>query len=252
MKRDRAYRWVVSAFAGLFRLLGVRISVHGAEHLPARGPAVLATNHISFLDFAFVGYAARERGRLVRFMAKKSLFETPGVGHLLRAMGHVPVDRWSGAGAYRQARRRLGQGEILGVFPEATISRSFRVKRLKAGAAALSSRSGAPIVPCILWGAHRIATVDRRPSLRRGVAVTILLGEPIVPREGEDVDVLTARLRSALETMLDEAIDAYPDQPRDDADRWWLPHDRGGTAPDVETGNRLDREALRRIGAPSD
>ncbi|WP_375000696.1 lysophospholipid acyltransferase family protein [Aeromicrobium sp. CTD01-1L150] len=252
MRRSRVYELVVVVLTGLFRLLGTRITVLGAGHLPTRGGAVIASNHISYLDFALVGHAARAQDRQVRFMAKKSLFERPVTGGLLRAMGHLPVDRWSGAGAYRQARRALGGGEIVGVFPEATISRSWRIKKLKPGAAALSLNGDLPLVPCILWGTHRLATVDRRPSLRRGVAVTIILGEPLLPRPDEGVPELTTRLRETMERMLDEAIDTYPDAPRDDADRWWVPHDRGGSAPDVETGAALDREALRRIGAPSD
>lgn len=252
MKGDIAYRTVVRCFAVVFRLLGLRITVHGEHHLPHTGGAVVAINHTSYLDFALVGYAARERGRLVRFMSKASVFELPVVGRLMRAMRHVPVDRHSGASAFRQARRALGAGELMGVFPEATISRSFRIKRLKPGAAALAQAADVPLVPCVLWGGHRVATVDRRPSLRRGVAVTVLLGDPIVPTPEDSAVTLTARLRTAMERLLDEAVDSYPDQPRDDADLWWVPADRGGTAPDVATGDALDREALRRVGAPTD
>ena len=62
------------------------------------------------------------------------------------------------------------------------------------------------------------------------------------------MDDLSARLHTAMTTLLDDAIDTYPARPLDDADRWWLPHDRGGSAPDVETAARLDREAVARIG----
>ncbi|MGJ9411651.1 lysophospholipid acyltransferase family protein [Aeromicrobium sp. CF4.19] len=252
MRSDRTYRVVVRIIGGIFRVLGVRFTVRGGEHLPRTGGAVVASNHISFIDFTVVGYAARDRGRLVRFMSKTSVFEVPVVGRLMRAMGHIPVDRWTGASAYRRARRLLAHGEVVGVFPEATISRSWRVKRLKPGAAGLALSRDVPLVPCVLWGAHRILTVDGRRSLRRGIPVTVLLGEPLVPRADETADELTDRLHEAMSTLLAEAVDAYPDVPRDDADRWWVPHDRGGTAPDVETAAALDREALRRIGAPGD
>jgi 1-acyl-sn-glycerol-3-phosphate acyltransferase len=250
--RDRTYRVAIRLFATLFRLLGLRIAVRGAEHLPTSGPAVLACNHTGFLDFTFVGYAARERGRLVRFMSKVSVFDSRVSGPLMRAMRHIPVDRWTGAGAYRQARRALEAGEVVGVFPEATISRSFLVKRLKPGAAGLAISRCAPLVPVAVWGSHRIATVDGRRSLRRGKAVTILLGEPLQPADDETITELTGRLHAALTALVDEAIDVYPDTPRDDADRWWLPHDRGGTAPSPEVAAALDQAALERINQPVD
>ena len=251
-RRDLTYRVANRLGALLLRAWGVRIDVRGAEHLPATGPAVVATNHTGFLDFVLVGYAARERGRLVRFLSKTSVFAVPVVGRLMRAMGHVPVDRWTGSGAYRRARRLVEAGEVVGLFPEATISRSFRVKPLRPGAAGVALTRDVPLVPCVLWGSHRLLTVDGRRTLRRGVAVTIVVGEPVEKRPDDTPATLTVRLRERLVAMLDEAVDTYPDAPRDDADRWWLPHDRGGSAPDVETGAALDRAALDRIGAPSD
>ncbi len=249
---DRTYRIVVRLVAGVFRLLGLRISVRGAEHLPTTGPAVLACNHTGFLDFTFVGYAARERGRLVRFMSKLSVFQNRWSGRVMRAMRHVPVDRWSGAVAYRQARRLLDQGEIVGVFPEATISRSWLIKGLKPGAAGLAISRSAPLVPVVVWGSHRVMTVDGHRGLRRGKAISIAVGEPLRPADGETIAELTGRLRVAMSGLLDEEIEAYPDAPRTEADRWWLPHDRGGTAPDPETAAALDRAALQRINQPVD
>jgi 1-acyl-sn-glycerol-3-phosphate acyltransferase len=247
---DRTYRVVVRLIAGFFRLLGLRITVHGEEHLPATGPAVVASNHTGFLDFTFIGYAARERGRLVRFMSKLSTFESPFSGWLMRAMRHVPVDRWSGAMAYRQARRLLDEGEIVGVFPEATISRSWLVKGLKPGAAGLAISRSAPLVPAVVWGSHRVMTVDGHRSLRRGKAITILLGEPLRPAAGETIAGLTERLHIAMTTLLNQAIAGYPDMPRSADDRWWLPHDRGGTAPPPDVAAALDRAALARINQP--
>jgi len=249
---DRTYRNVEWIVAGVFRLLGLRITVRGAEHLPQTGPAVVASNHTGLLDFTFIGYAARERGRLVRFMSKLSVFESRLSGWLMRAMRHVPVDRWSGAIAYRQARRLLDEGEVVGVFPEATISRSWLVKGLKPGAAGLAISRSAPLVPAVVWGSHRVMTVDGHRSLRRGKAITILLGAPLRPADGESIAGLTERLRTAMTTLLDEAIDTYPDAPRSDADRWWLPHDRGGSAPPPDMAAALDRAALARINQPAD
>lgn len=255
---DLTYRWVNRAGALLLRAWGVRLRARGLEHLPRDGAAVLAANHTGYLDFVLLEWAARQRGRLVRFMSKASVFDAPVVGRLMRAMGHVRVERWTGASAYRHARRLVTSGEVVGVFPEATISRSFRIKRLKPGAAALALHATrttgvvVPVVPCVVWGGHRLLTVDGRRTLRRGVAVDVVVGEPLLPLAGESVAELTARLREALEQLLDDAVERYPQQPRSEADRWWVHADRGGTAPDVATGAALDRAALERAGAPSD
>jgi len=225
-----------------------RFDVRGVEHIPTSGPAVIAGNHIGFLDFTFIGYAARPRGRRIRFMAKRTVFMLPVVGRLMRAMHHVPVDRLHGASAYRRGLNLLDDGEIVGVFPEATISRSWLLKPFKRGAAGLAVNRGVPLIPAVVWGGHRIYTVDGHRSFRRGMPITIVVGEPLLAQDGETVDELSARLHRRMEELLAEAIDTYPALPRDEHDRWWVPHDRGGTAPDVETAARLDREAVARIG----
>ena len=245
---DLTYRVVVRIFGALYRLMGYRFDVRGAEHFPGTGAGVIAGNHIGFLDFTFIGYAARPRHRRIRFMAKRSVFELPVVGRLMRAMRHIPVDRKSGARAYRHALRLLDDGQLVGVFPEATISRSWLLKPFRRGAAGLAISRQVPLVPVVVWGGHRIYTVDGHRSLRRRMPITIVVGEPLQPAEGETVSELSLRLRVAMEPLLAEAIDTYPEKPRNDADRWWLPHDRGGSAPDPETAAVLDREAVARIG----
>ena len=72
---ERTYRLAIRAFRLLFVLLGLRITVRGAEHLPTSGPAIVACNHVGFLDFALVGLVADRRHRFVRFMAKQSTFD---------------------------------------------------------------------------------------------------------------------------------------------------------------------------------
>lgn len=245
---DRTYRVVVQIFGIAFRLMGYRFDVRGMEHIPTAGPGVVAANHIGFLDFTFIGYAARPRKRRIRFMAKRSVFEIPVVGRLMRAMHHIPVDRQSGARAYRQGLRLLDAGQLVGVFPEATISRSWLLKPFKRGAAGFAVNKQVPLIPAIVWGGHRIYTVDGHRTLRRRMPITISVGEPLTPAEGEGIDALSARLHTAMEALLDDAIARYPGRPRNEHDRWWLPYDRGGTAPDRETAALLDREAVARIG----
>jgi 1-acyl-sn-glycerol-3-phosphate acyltransferase len=245
---DRTYRVVIRIFGTLFRLMGYRFDVRGVEHIPAEGPGVIAANHIGFLDFTFIGYAARDRKRLVRFMAKRSTFETRVAGWFMRKMRHIPVDRKAGFRAYRQGLRELDRGELVGVFPEATISRSWLLKPFRRGAAGLSISRQVPLVPVVVWGGHRILTVDGHRSLRRRMPITIIVGEALHPGVDETIDALSARLHERMEALLAEAIDAYPAKPRNDSDRWWLPADRGGSAPDPISAAVLDREAVARIG----
>lgn len=247
-RTERTYRVVNRLFAIIFGLLGLRITVRGAENVPATGPGVLACNHVGFLDFTFVGYAARERRRFVRFMSKRSIFDNRIAGPAMRAMRHIPVDRPSGAVAYRHGLDRLAAGDLVGMFPEATISRSFCLRPLKHGAAALALARDVPLIPVVVWGSHRVLTVDGRRSLRRGTAISILVGEPLHPGTGETRQRLTERLRLSMDELLKDAVDTYPQVPRNDEDRWWLPADKGGTAPDPENGLRLDQSVLTRSG----
>jgi 1-acyl-sn-glycerol-3-phosphate acyltransferase len=202
--------------------------------VPTTGGAIISSNHVSFFDFTFLGLGALPQHRLVRFMAKSAVFDHWLAGPAMRAMQHIPVDRAAGTAAFEAAVRALKDGKVVGVFPEATISRSFTVKDLKAGVARMAVQSGTPIIPAAVWGGQRIATKGHKVVLRRGVPVTVILGEPIVPEPGEKAQAILRRTRAAMEELLDEAQRSYPDQPAGPDDRWWLPVHLGGTAPTPE------------------
>ena len=98
----------------------------------------------------------------------------------MRGMHHIPVDRKAGAGAYDEALAALRAGEVVGVFPEATISQSFEVKGLKSGAARMALAAGVPIVPVRIWGTQRLWTKGHKRQLtRRHTPVTIVVGPPV-------------------------------------------------------------------------
>ena len=163
----------------------------------------------------------------------------------MRAMGHVAVDRLHGEVALRHTVAKAGAGEVVGVFPEATISHSWELRPLRPGAAAVATWCQVPLVPVAVWGSQRILTVGGRFSLRRGTAVTVVVGEPLTPAPDAEPSAVSEQLRDRLQAALTEAMDAYPDRPRDDADRWWLPASRGGSAPGPAEGLRLDDEGMR-------
>jgi 1-acyl-sn-glycerol-3-phosphate acyltransferase len=229
---ELVYPPVIGFAKTMFRVLDLKISIEGAENIPATGGGVLASNHVSYLDFIFCGLGAQPAKRLVRFMAKKSVFDHRVSGPLMRGMHHIPVDRDAGTAAFRQATTALKEGEIVGVFPEATISESFTVKELKSGAARLARTAKVPLIPMVVWGPHRLWTKGHPKDLRkRHVPVVIKIGEPIEIPKGTSPDATTLELRERLDALLDQVQRAYPDKPTDTADSWWLPARLGGTAP---------------------
>jgi 1-acyl-sn-glycerol-3-phosphate acyltransferase len=236
------YPPVIGAARLMFRALDLRITVTGAEHVPRSGGAVLASNHVSYLDFIFCGLAGVHRKRLTRFMAKQEVFAHPVAGPLMRGMHHIPVDRSAGAASFQHAGSALRAGEVVGVFPEATISRSFTVKEIKTGAVRLAQETGTPLVPVALWGGQRLFTKDLPRDFRtRGRPLSIAVGEPMAAPPGDDPEDLTAALHARMQELLDHTQRTHPDQPAHGQEAPWHPAHLGGTAPTPERARELDR-----------
>jgi 1-acyl-sn-glycerol-3-phosphate acyltransferase len=238
------YPAVIAAAKTFSRALGLRIRVEGARNLPQTGGAAVAINHIGYLDFVYAGWAADQLRpkRLIRFAAKKEVFDHPVAGPLMRNMRHIAVDRESGASSYVSLVAALRRGELVGMFPEATISRSFCLKDFKNGAARMAAEAGVPLVPLVVWGTQRLMTKGRPTNLQRGITILDYVGEPLHPTPADDPTTVTAELKSRMQTLLEKAQADYPDQPADDDDRWWLPVHLGGTAPTLEEASDLDRK----------
>jgi 1-acyl-sn-glycerol-3-phosphate acyltransferase len=241
--RDILYPPVIGFAKTAFKVLDLKFRMTGTEHVPRTGGAVLALNHISYVDFVIGGFGAQPSNRLVRFMAKEVLFRNKYSGPLMRGMHHIPVDRGAGAGSYREALRYLGAGEIVGVFPEATISRSFELKEFKSGTIRMAVAAGVPVIPMVLWGTQRMMTKDHPRDFSRHQRVSITVGEPITVTRADDAAEATEHLRKTMSGLLDTTIRAYHEQP---PGAWWLPASYGGAAPTPEEAERLDQEELRR------
>ncbi len=238
--RDLSYPPVIVSAKVLFRALGLRFQLAGTEHVPTSGGALLAFNHVSYIDFVLGGFAAQPSGRLVRFMAKREVFDHPVGGPVMRSMHHISVDRDDGGASLDEALRYLQDGEVVGIFPEATISRSFEVKGLKSGATRIAAQAGVPLLPVALWGTQRLMTKDHPRDFSRGKTIGIRVGEPMYPT-GEDPVAETAELRRRLQVLVDEAIDDYPPEEQPPGS-WWLPASRGGSAPTPARAAELDAE----------
>ncbi|GAA4231540.1 lysophospholipid acyltransferase family protein [Actinomadura meridiana] len=250
---EYVYPPVIKTAQCVFKALNIKVRLEGADRIPRTGGAVLVSNHVSYLDFIFAGVAAHPAKRLVRFMAKKEIFDSRIGGPLMRGMHHIPVDRDAGASSYAASLRALKAGEIVGVFAEATISRSFTVKEFKNGAVRMAVGGKVPLVPVALWGPQRMWTKGRkRRLLQRNVPVTILIGEPLHPKRGDDYDQITRDLHAQMQAMLEKAQREYPVTPKA-GEAWWQPAYLGGTAPTPEEAEKLDlAEAEARKAARED
>ncbi len=169
-------RWI--ALGPVLRVL-FRPEVEGLEHVPEHGPAILASNHLSFADWVFMPLTLH---RKVTFVAKAEYFTTPGLKgwfqkKFFSGAGQVPIDR-SGAnaaeGAMKSAKKILAQGNLFGIYPEGTRSHDGKLYRGKTGVARLALETGAPVVPCAVVGTDVVAPPGQtfgkftRPIVRFG------------------------------------------------------------------------------------
>jgi 1-acyl-sn-glycerol-3-phosphate acyltransferase len=243
---EPVYRPVIHAVQTLFFVQGTRFTITGEEHVPRVGGAVMAINHTSYLDFMYAGLPAWPRRRYVRFMAKKSVFSHRLTGPLMRGMHHIPVDRHKGGEAFTAAIRALRAGEIVGVFPEATMSRSFELKEFKPGAVKMAQVAGVPLLPTTIWGGQRVWTKNLPKHMRPGsrVPVSITVGEPIIVERREDVTAATDRLKAAMQAQLDVQQAVYPTVHGEDLR--YIPARLGGSAPTLEEAHAADLHDMTR------
>lgn len=230
---EPVYRTVIGAARALAALKRWNVQALGVENIPSSGPAILAINHAGYLDFVFAAWSATiEKGRLVRYMAKKEVFDHRISGPLMRAMKHIPVDRSGDAARSLDfAIKALESGEVIGTFPEATINRSFVPGEGKTGTVRMAQATGAPVIPVAVWGAHRLLTKGRPRNFQRNVAILVNIGPQVDVSATEDPRMATDRLLEAIRALLADAQSKYPQQPANESDRWWIPAHLGGTAP---------------------
>jgi 1-acyl-sn-glycerol-3-phosphate acyltransferase len=179
-KGVRVLYWFLKWVAlGPWLKLVFRPHVEGAENVPASGPAILASNHLSYADWLFMPLTLQRR---VTFVAKAEYFTTPGLkGWFQRKFfsgsGQVPIDRSgadAAAGALMAAKRILDEGELFGIYPEGTRSHDGRLYRGKTGVARLALETGVPVVPVAVLGTDVVAPPGKkfgtftRPGVRFG------------------------------------------------------------------------------------
>ncbi|MDC4232780.1 1-acyl-sn-glycerol-3-phosphate acyltransferase [Actinomyces sp. B33] len=213
----------------------VRIEATGEEHLPADGGFLLVANHLSNVDPLCLCWYFMGRGTAVRFLAKKSMFAVPVFGRVIAGMGLIPVDRDVSPGAVLEpTRRALRAGEVVGIYPEGTLTREPDEwpMAFKSGAARLALDTGVPVIPLSQWGAQDIqgrydSTIDLRPGRRiryrfgAPVDLSDLMGEQ-GSSDRKAVAEATARLHAAVTSGVEEL------RGRKAPDRVWDPQTKEG------------------------
>ncbi len=232
---EPVFRTLEIAVSAAAAVSGSRITYLGLENIPERGGAVVAINHTSYIDWAPSALAAYKRHRRLRFMIKEEIKQVKIINFLIKHTGTIPVDRRAGASAYAVAVKRLRAGELVAVYPEATISRSFELKEFKTGAVRMAHEAQVPIIPLIVWGAHRRWTKDHPRKLGRAkIPITVAVGDPM--HAAETVQQTDAAMRESMTMLLHDVQRSYehPDG------AYWVPRRMGGSAPTMAEAKALD------------
>jgi 1-acyl-sn-glycerol-3-phosphate acyltransferase len=220
------FRMVELVLPPLVEANGPHVTFDGLENIPEHGGALIAVNHTSYVDWYPASLAACRRRRRLRFMLKAEMTDVPVVNFVIKHLKLIPVDRRAGADSYAAAVQALQQGELVGVHPEATISRSFELREFKTGAARMAEAAEVPIIPLIVWGAQRIWTKDHPKKLwRNKVPVLAKIGRPLWP--SGSIEQTNAELRRVMAELLEQAQQEYPHP----AGAFWVPRRLGGSEP---------------------
>ena len=176
------YWWSKYVLLGPLMRLLARPTIEGLENIPQRGAAILAGNHLAVADSFLLPLLVRRR---ITFLAKREYFTQPGlIGRLKKifftGVGQVPVDRASASGAQAAldtAVRLLGEGKLLGIYPEGTRSPDGRLYKGKTGVARMALEAAVPVVPVAMIGTEKLNPIGSR--MWRPHHVHVRIGEPL-------------------------------------------------------------------------
>lgn len=220
-RKPLPYRLVRNAFRAFGRFY-FRWQAVGVDNVPVTGPAILAANHVSYLDPPLVGAAL---GRPVYFLARSSLFRFPVFGWFIRKMQAVPVDREGGTGGagLKAVVDRLATGGAIILFPEGTRSRDGGLQPVRAGVGLMVLKSGAPVIPIRLFGLFE--AYGRHRLIPRPGRITLVYGPPLdfAAARAEARHCDRVRLKALYQEVADEIMRAIgqlgPDGPISPPDR---------------------------------
>lgn len=196
--------------------------IEGLENIPRRGPAILAFNHIAYLDPLVAAFVVDEAKRRPRFLAKSELFQDKRIAWVLRGAKQIEVRRGTHDApmALDHAVAALQRGEVIVVFPEGTITTDPDMKPLpaKTGPARLAFQTGVPITPCGIWGTQNIWPKGYGKRWRPGQDVLVRVGEPMTivgdPGSPEDWRRAGEQVMDAIARLVASIRPAVPDRRR--------------------------------------
>lgn len=204
----RPQAWFVTRIGRpLLRLLAkwriFHVSVHGREHIPVHGAAIIACNHQSFADPVVV-WGSVSRNLVV--VAMKELWHTPLV-LLMWLLGHIPIDRGnrtSGAKTRQRMTRVIRAGGLLLIFPEGKCSRDGQRLPLRPGATDIAWETRAPVIPAGIAGTSAVWPLGRR-RLNRDEHVVLVYGDPLSPDAFHSANEMKDALAERIDQLMAEA-----------------------------------------------
>jgi 1-acyl-sn-glycerol-3-phosphate acyltransferase len=189
------YRLCRSLFRFFFAVF-CRWEIEGLENVPEKGPVIIVANHVSNWDPIVIGCAVE---RQVHFMAKKELFEIPFLGFLISVLGSFPVDRGCvDRAAIRQTLKLLNQGEIVGIFPEGTRSKTGELLPPSPGAAYIALKAQVPICPVALLGTNKIFCSGLFPKFKIRVGSLLDFSD----KEKKDIQEVADLMMEKIQELL--------------------------------------------------
>ncbi len=208
MQDDRG--WAINLAVVILKPLLLLFTRHrwlDGERLPAAGGCVVALNHLSHIDPITAAHFVYDHGRRPQYLAKAGLFKNKALGYFLRAAGQIPVQRGTrdAVGAYDAAVETVGEGNIVIVYPEATITRDPEMwpMRGKSGAARIALETGCPVIPVGQWGAQDILPpYTKRPYLFPPRTVTMQVGDPVDLDDLREQPITAAVINEATDRIM--------------------------------------------------
>ena len=192
----------------------------GVEKIPKRGPVIVACNHISYFDPLCHAYIIDRSGRKCRFFAKSELWKNPFLHFVLTHAHQIPVERGTGeSGPVEKAIERIGKGELVVIYPEATITTNPDLTPMqgKTGVGRVAVATGAPVVPIAVWGSHWVRPKKRKAVQKFRRLITLKAGDPMTFDDLKGMDPAEAareatdRVVGELDRLVRELHKIYPE-----------------------------------------
>ena len=199
-----------------------RWNIEGIENIPRSGPALVAFNHIAYLDPLAAAYVIDRAKRIPRFLAKHELFEDKRIAWVLKGAKQIPVRRGTQDApmALDSALAAVERGEIIVIFPEGTITKDPELHPMegKTGISRLAIQSGAPVIPAAVWGTANIWPKGYAKRWRPRQDIAVRVGKPVEFKgrgdSPEDWRRVAAEIMDEISLLVASIRPAVPDRRR--------------------------------------